>query len=196
MIREIDSGRLETIISRREIDGKLIADETFISLEGFEYFTEVFDLDCGDLWEDYRDREGMITQLALAAAEAARIKAEASDDIEAFSGRIGGDLSALPEWAQVEILRFSAAAGVSRKQLHVNHERSPNTREMRSLLNVVGCLVETCLGQSPGKQKYSIFDSQTSLIDTLVSRYPGLYGLSQRKLEGLFPKARKALKQE
>ena len=122
-------------------------------MEGMEKIAELFDLRLNDLWEDYRDREWKITQAAIDAAESARVKFENKDSPFTDSGR---DYSTLPQWARDEIARLAFAAARAQNSVRDDHHQSLNAREKRSLLNVVGSLVETCLSQSPGGQRYSI----------------------------------------
>ena len=190
LTKEVDAGRLDTICTVRQISGTVDPDRTFVSMEGYQWFAEVFELETGDLWEDYRDREDKITQAAMSASETARLKAEKGDLLRGYSGK---DFSALPEWAQDEMLRLVSDAAAKHKPERNERHGVMGTRETRTLYNVIGALVETCLDVSPGGQRYSVFTSQANLIDVLLARYPDLPGLSQSTLEGLLPKVRKSM---
>jgi hypothetical protein len=192
MMKQVDAGRIETIFVGRDLAANVDPDRTHITLEGYEAFADSLGLEIGDLWEDYREREIKITEAAMNAAEVARAKAENGDSLSLYAD---WNLDALPQWAQDELQRLLHAAAVNRRPERGVQQRPLGSRETRTLHNVIGALVETCLDRSPGGQRFSIFASQAALIDALVARYPNLAGVTQRTLEGLIPKARKSMKE-
>ena len=190
---EVDLKRLATMVVRRDLSGKIDPERTLIPLEAMPAFAASFDLDLHDLWADYVEREERISIKAMEAAEAARRKAEAGDAIP--PSRSQEDFDSLPEWAQ-DWIRELRDERFRVTPAQPDGQRALQARERRSLLNVIGALVETCLDQSPGGQRYSLFASQAALVDTLVARYPSTPGVTQRTLEGFLAKARRSIRED
>lgn len=89
------------------------------------------------------------------------------------------------EWAT----SVSGAAEKRTLQDHLPmHPRSETT-----YLNIIGALVDVMLAQSPGRQRYSCFDTQADVINALLAHHEGKPGLSRRTLEDKFAAARREL---
>ncbi|EMZ5628119.1 protein kinase [Enterobacter kobei] len=68
-------------------------------------------------------------------------------------------------------------------------------RSERSYLNVIGGLISIMLSKSPGGQRYSIFDNQSAIIQTLLGHYVGKYGISDTNLEKKFAEANRSIRE-
>lgn len=63
-------------------------------------------------------------------------------------------------------------------------------RSETTYLNIIGAMVDLMLNQSPGGQAYSVFHSQSEIIEKLVLHHENLQGLSRRTLETKFAAAK------
>ena len=61
-------------------------------------------------------------------------------------------------------------------------------------LKVIGALVELILGHSPSGKPHSVFDSQTSIVDSISAHHKDDPGLSKRTLDAKFAAANRILK--
>ncbi|MCD5987169.1 hypothetical protein KDX30_04575 [Pseudomonas sp. CDFA 553] len=87
------------------------------------------------------------------------------------------------------------AAGLERENLRELAENrihlSDDSKEI--FFNIIGALVETILGSTNSGRKHSIFDSQASIVDSIIAHYDGVKGLSKRTLDGKFAAGRRNL---
>lgn len=87
------------------------------------------------------------------------------------------------------------AAGLERESLRELAENKLNLSDdsRETFLNIIGALVETALGASKSGRRHSIFDSQASIVDSIIAHYDGVKGLSKRTLDGKFAAGRRNL---
>lgn len=67
-------------------------------------------------------------------------------------------------------------------------------RSEAGYLKVIGALVELILGHSPSGKPHSVFDSQTSIVDSISAHHKDDPGLSKRTLDAKFAAANRILK--
>lgn len=185
METDIDAGRLAPMLLRRNIDGQIDRNQTTLAVAAVEEWAEVYGISLGDLWADYLDGEQGIAEAVLEAGNNARRALELGKELSGLR-----DYESLPEWAkQILFTKIDAASDVS----DASGDKPLNERERGSMLAIIGALADTLLAVSPGGQSYSVFRSQTALIEVLISRYQGVPGLSQRNLEKVLPLARRRI---
>lgn len=61
--------------------------------------------------------------------------------------------------------------------------------------HIIGALLETMLGSSPAGRPNSVFDSQASIVNSIIAHYEGVLGLSKRTLDEKFAAARRSISQ-
>jgi len=83
----------------------------------------------------------------------------------------------------------------SLKKMVENGIGAMDTRSERSYLNIIGGLIHLILGKSPSGHKHSIFDSQGSIISTILAYHEGKYGISGTNLEKKFAEANRSIKE-
>jgi len=66
-------------------------------------------------------------------------------------------------------------------------------RSERTYQHIIAGLVGLLLGQSPGGQPYSSFETQEAIISALIGNYGGRLGITERTLAAKFAAARRAL---
>ncbi|WP_040268283.1 hypothetical protein [Pseudomonas rhodesiae] len=66
-------------------------------------------------------------------------------------------------------------------------------RGRSALLNIIGGLLTTLRGSSPGGQRYSQFDSDAAIIQTVISYHGGRVGITERTMQKHFAAARRSL---
>lgn len=66
-------------------------------------------------------------------------------------------------------------------------------RGRSALLNIIGGLLTALRGSSPGGQRYSQFDSDADIINTVMSYHRGRVGISERTMQKYFAAARRSL---
>ncbi|MFN1266825.1 ATP-binding protein [Pseudomonas lundensis] len=66
-------------------------------------------------------------------------------------------------------------------------------RGRSALLNIIGGLLTTLRGSSPGGQRYSQFDSDAAIIQTVMSYHGGRVGITERTMQKHFAAARRSL---
>lgn len=75
--------------------------------------------------------------------------------------------------------------------------RQPDSEQGQIVPNrIIGGLLDLVLGQSSDGKPYSRFRTQAAIVDTLISRHPGVYGLSKRTLDRKFAEAKRSLEDE
>lgn len=74
-------------------------------------------------------------------------------------------------------------------------EKTLSEKEERTYLNIIGALVNLMLDKSPNQQRYSILNSQSAIISTLLGHYPNKQGISSSTLENKFSAANQSLKE-
>jgi hypothetical protein len=75
----------------------------------------------------------------------------------------------------------------------VDKMSTPGDRAETTYLNIIGGLLGLMLGKSPAGKAQSVFDSQASIISSLLAHHDGKPGLSARTLEDKFAEAKRAL---
>jgi hypothetical protein len=70
-----------------------------------------------------------------------------------------------------------------------------NTRTEKSYLNIIAALLDCISGEVLGVEKHSSIKNQSELIDIISSHYKGYSGLSEIKLQGKFPMAKRSLEE-
>ncbi|VVO00062.1 hypothetical protein PS708_02579 [Pseudomonas fluorescens] len=105
-------------------------------------------------------------------------------------------LKSTEEKLQTLIIELEAA-GLERENLRALADKKlqPSDHSKATFLNIIGALVELMLGQSIAGRKYSIFDSQASIVDSITAHYDGVKGLSKRSLDEKFAAGRRNLAQ-
>jgi hypothetical protein len=88
-----------------------------------------------------------------------------------------------------------SAVGLERESLRMLAEdkQQVSDNSKASFLNVIGALVNIMLGSSQSGRKHSIFDSQTSIVDSIIAHYGEVVGLSKRSLDEKFAAGRRSL---
>ncbi|TKK37276.1 hypothetical protein PflCFBP13517_26595 [Pseudomonas fluorescens] len=76
----------------------------------------------------------------------------------------------------------------------VGDEAPLSERSQRGYECVLGAMLQVIFGRSPAGQRYSIFDSQESLVTAIVAHSGDLLGISKRSLDTKFAAARRRLK--
>ncbi|AZE99527.1 hypothetical protein C4J95_2065 [Pseudomonas orientalis] len=66
-------------------------------------------------------------------------------------------------------------------------------RGRSALLNIIGGLLTTLRGSSPGGQRYSQFDSDAAIIQTVMTYHGGRVGITERTMQKHFAAARRSL---
>lgn len=66
-------------------------------------------------------------------------------------------------------------------------------RGRSTLLNINGGLLTALRGKSPGGQRYSRFDSDADIIETVITYHGGRVGISERTMQKHFAAARRSL---
>ena len=66
-------------------------------------------------------------------------------------------------------------------------------RGRSALLNIIGGLLTVLRGSSPGGQRYSQFDSDSSIIQAIISYHGGRVGITERTMQKHFAAARRSL---
>ena len=72
-------------------------------------------------------------------------------------------------------------------------EEALSDRGRSALLNIIGGLLTALRGQSPGGQRYSQFDSDADIIETVMTYHGGRVGISERTMQKHFAAARRSL---
>lgn len=83
----------------------------------------------------------------------------------------------------------------SLKHMVDNGVSGMDARSERSYLNVIGGLLSIMLGESPGGQKYSVFNNQAAIISALLGHHEGKYGISATNLDKKFADANRSIKE-
>ncbi|WP_081015297.1 MULTISPECIES: hypothetical protein [Pseudomonas] len=99
------------------------------------------------------------------------------------------------EIAHEALLEELKAIGLERERLHslVETRGELNDRSEAGYLCVIGALLETLLGSSPGGVPNSVFKSQAAIVDSITAHFEGVLGLSKRSLDKKFAAARRSL---
>lgn len=94
-----------------------------------------------------------------------------------------------------ELLEELKAIGLERESLRalVKAQGKLSDRSEVGYQHVIGVLLETLLGSSPAGKPNSVFDSQASIVDSIIAHYEGTPGLSKRSLDEKFAAARRSL---
>ncbi|PMV29318.1 MULTISPECIES: hypothetical protein [unclassified Pseudomonas] len=91
--------------------------------------------------------------------------------------------------------QFVAAVAERDSLLQRVDEESPlNERSQRGYECVLGAVLQVIFSRSPAGKRYSVFDSQDSLVSTIVAHSGELFGISKRSLDTKFAAARRRLK--
>lgn len=75
----------------------------------------------------------------------------------------------------------------------ITQEAPLDQRERKTLLMIVGALVEIATRKSPGLPANGTFDTQDALLRFIADKYQGYYGVSVRNLQTKFAAANKVL---
>lgn len=70
---------------------------------------------------------------------------------------------------------------------------TPTVRAETTYLNIIGALLELVRGKMPTGGPHSALDSQSEIIDALVTKYPGVQGIAERTLQAKFAAAKRSL---
>lgn len=70
----------------------------------------------------------------------------------------------------------------------------PGQKKTKTYLNTIGALLKLMLAESPGNQKYSIFENQAAIISALLGHYSNKQGIAPRTLDQTFADAKRSLK--
>ncbi len=70
---------------------------------------------------------------------------------------------------------------------------TPTERAETTYLNIIGALLELVRGKMPTGGPHSALDSQSEIIDALVTKYPGVQGIAERTLQAKFAEAKRSL---
>lgn len=79
------------------------------------------------------------------------------------------------------------------KPLKTITQSAPHPRAEKTYLNTIGALINLMLGNSPSGTKHSVFNSQASIIDALISHNENKDGIAKRTLEGVFKRAKDSI---
>lgn len=74
--------------------------------------------------------------------------------------------------------------------------RSVNPRSESTYQHIIGGLLGLLLGESPGGQRYSSFNTLDSVISALITHHAGVAGITERTLWSKFSEARRSLTPE
>ena len=100
---------------------------------------------------------------------------------------------ALPKDA-VYVVRTSAIRAFEQTVLQQSSANKPmSQREETTLLNITGGLLGLLLGQTPAGKPQSVYKTQSSIIDALLTAHEGKPGISLRTLQEKFALAKKSL---
>lgn len=77
----------------------------------------------------------------------------------------------------------------------IKNPQDPGPRAQTTYLNIIGAMVAVLLGKSPAGKPNSVFNSQSAVIDQVLSHYDGKPGISRRSLEEKFAEGKKSLSQ-
>ncbi len=72
----------------------------------------------------------------------------------------------------------------------------PDERSKRTYQHIIAVLLRFIAGEIQDIKPHPSFVNQTRLIDTIVEKFPGCEGLSQRTLQQKFPEAKRALQSD
>lgn len=60
-------------------------------------------------------------------------------------------------------------------------------------LNIIGALLSLFLGETPAGKRYSVFNTQESIIDALMGHHAGVMGINERTLQTKFAEANRRM---
>lgn len=122
------------------------------------------------------------------------INADSFRALQADRDALRAELDKAEAWAN-EILAQKAALEAECNALRLMAERGsePAARAVTTYLNIIGAIVDVLLGKTPTGQPMSRFESQSAIIDSLLSHFPGKPGISRTTLEVKFAEARRSL---
>jgi hypothetical protein len=95
-----------------------------------------------------------------------------------------------------QLLDELEAVGLERENIHqlLKANSKLSDRSEIGYLKVIGALLELILGYSPSGKPHSVFDSQTSIVDSISAHRKDDPGLSKRTLDSKFAAANRILK--
>ncbi|WP_434575443.1 hypothetical protein J3P88_12025 [Pseudomonas sp. Z3-6] len=101
------------------------------------------------------------------------------------------------ESAHQRLLEELKVLGLDRENLRSLVIAQGDVSERSQLVyhHIIGALLETLLGSSPAGRPNSVFDSQASIVNSIIAHYEGVSGLSKRSLDEKFAAARRSLSQ-
>lgn len=126
------------------------------------------------------------------------ITVEAYQTLQAENKQLNIRLNNAVKTYQQQKNEISALQGErdSLRQMVNNSVQNIDARSETTYLNIIGGLLSLVLGETPGGQKHSIFESQGAIISNLLAYHGNAPGISARTLEGKFADAKKSLKQQ
>lgn len=95
-----------------------------------------------------------------------------------------------------QLLDELEAVGLERENIHhlLKANSKLSDRSEIGYLKVIGALLELILGYSPSGKPHSVFDSQSSIVDSISAHRKDDPGLSKRTLDAKFAAANRILK--
>lgn len=75
----------------------------------------------------------------------------------------------------------------------IDQTATPTARAESTNLNIIGALLRLLLGKTPAGKPHSVFESQSAIIDALISHNPNTPGISRTTLENKFAEAQRRL---
>ncbi|WP_330212023.1 hypothetical protein [Pseudomonas sp. Z18(2022)] len=96
-----------------------------------------------------------------------------------------------------QLINELEAIGIERENIHqlVQANSKLSDRSEIGYLKIIGALLELILGSSPSGKPHSVFNSQSSIVDSITAHYSGVTGLSKRSLDEKFAAGRRSLAQ-
>lgn len=94
---------------------------------------------------------------------------------------------------QLEEENAALTQRVSALEQQVQSFDVPSERSVLTYQHIIGGMLTLLRGTSPGGQRYSVFNSDSAIIDVMLSFHPGRLGITQRTLQKHFAAARRSL---
>ena len=178
--------RLIPVRIKREIEGQIVPDQTYIEALYLADWLE----DCGIYLGEAFEEEYIPSQENLSLKVAMLIKSQQHQQSLRFQ-----DVD-LTQNAENIFLRSRVAE--LEEQLEAQKQQTPahapiSEKQRGAYLNIIGAMLGLLLGKSPSGKPYSNFDTQQSIIDAIHGTFGEASGLSERNLCAKFAEAKRTL---
>lgn len=182
----IQKNELKLLAVRKNLKDELSLVNSWVSFDAFAEWCETRSISLGDGWFDFAKDDCDIAEAGFEAMEATRRRLEGffSEDVADLKEGLNehGASWLLDEAASLRAKLKKCEQGTAAKE-----EKPLATRERNTLLATIGALLELVKNPRDGR------DSDAAVIRELVENYSDKEGISKRKLEEVFPLAKRLL---